>query len=169
MMSRLVLTALVALGLSGLSPLAASLDAQTAAQSARAVRTAAVSADTAPAKVGAAETPATIVIEREVFGYNTSGRRDPYRSLMQSGELRPLISDLRVAAIAFDPAGNNSVAILRDLLTQEQYRIRVGQTLGRLRVSGIRQKAVVFTIEEFGFNRQEVLPLSSDSTNTRTR
>jgi hypothetical protein len=45
--------------------------------------------------------------------------------------------------------------------------VRVGQQLGRLRVSGIRQKAVQFSIEEFGFNRQETLPLSSDTTKVR--
>ena len=47
------------------------------------------------------------------------------------------------------------------------YRVRVGQQLGRLRVAAIRQKAVQFTIEEFGFNRQETLPLSSDTTKAR--
>jgi hypothetical protein len=61
------------------------------------------------------------------------------------------------------------VAILRDVTSRAQYRVRVGQTLGRLRVSSIRQKAVVFSIDEFGFSRQETLPLTSDSTTARTR
>ena len=58
-------------------------------------------------------------------------------------------------------------AILRDTFSKTQYRVRAGHQLGRLRVSGIRQKAVQFTIEEFGFNRQEILPLTSDNTNAR--
>ncbi len=111
----------------------------------------------------------TVNIDREVFSYSGMGRRDPYQSLMATGELRPLVSDLHLTAVAFDPVGRNSVAILRDLTTQAQYRVRVGQTLGRLRVSAIRQKAVIFSIDEFGFSRQETLPLTSDSTTTRTR
>lgn len=112
-------------------------------------------------------TPAEITIERESFAYDGSGRRDPYKSLMTSSAVRPLLSDLRLTAVAFDPAGSNSVAILRDSYSRTQYRVRVGQQLGRLRVSAIRQKAVQFTIEEFGFNRQETLPLSSDTTKVR--
>lgn len=115
----------------------------------------------------AAVTPAEIIIEREAFSYSGAGRRDPYKSLMSSSDVRPLLSDLRLTAVAFDPAGNNSVAILRDSYSKAQYRVRVGQQLGRLRVSAIRQKAVQFTIEEFGFNRQETLPLSSDTTTVR--
>ncbi len=115
------------------------------------------------------EAAPTLSIAREVFSYSGSGRRDPYASLMASGELRPLVSDLRLTAVAFDPNGKNSVAILRNVTSAEQYRVRVGQTLGRLRVSGIRQKAVIFSIDEFGFSRQETLPLTSDSTTARTR
>lgn len=119
-------------------------------------------------KNAAADLPREITIEREVFSYSSGGRRDPYKSLMSSSEIRPLLSDLRLTAVAFDPAGSNSVAILRDSYTKQQYRIRVGQQLGRLRVTAIRQKAVQFSMEEFGFNRQETLLLtSSDTTKVR--
>ncbi len=111
--------------------------------------------------------PSEITLQREVFDYNGSGRRDPYRSLMSTSEVRPLLSDLRLTAVAFDPDGDNSVAILRDSFSKAQYRIRVGQQLGRLRVSGIKQKSVQFTLDEFGFNRQETLQLSSDTTKLR--
>lgn len=141
-----------------------------------------VGAQSAPAKtvsstaagtVGAAPAvkksskPTEITLQREVFSYSGGGRRDPYTSLMSSSDIRPLLSDLRLTAVAFDPDGNNSVAILRDTYSKTQYRVRVGHQLGRLRVSGIRQKAVQFNIEEFGFNRQETLPLSSDTTKVR--
>lgn len=111
--------------------------------------------------------PTEITLQRETFAYSGGGRRDPYKSLMSSSDVRPLLSDLRLTAVAFDPVGSNSVAILRDSYSKQQYRVRVGQQLGRLRVAGIRQKAVQFTIEEFGFNRQETLPLSSDTTKVR--
>lgn len=103
--------------------------------------------------------------EREVFSYERSGRRDPFISLMSTSELRPLISDLRLVGIAYDPSGRNSVAVLHDVSTKdkEQYRIRVGQSLGRMRVSNITPKGVVFTIEEFGYSRQETLGLSDSN------
>ncbi len=112
-------------------------------------------------------TPSEIVIQREVFDYSGNGRRDPYRSLMTTTDIRPLLSDLRLTAVAFDAEGDKSVAFLRDTYSKTQYRIRVGQQLGRLRVSAIRQKSVQFTMEEFGFNRIETLALGSDSTKTR--
>lgn len=111
--------------------------------------------------------PTSITIDREVFSYASTGRRDPYASLMTTTEIRPLLSDLHLTAIAFDPAGNNSVAILRDNVTKEQHRVKVGQQLGRLRVSSIKQKSVVFSIDEFGFNRQETLQVRSDTTKAR--
>ncbi|MEI6740913.1 MAG: hypothetical protein WCK74_11450 [Gemmatimonadaceae bacterium] len=114
------------------------------------------------------QTPRELVLQRETFSYNSGGRRDPYRSLMTSREVRPLVSDLRVTVIVFDPTGEQSVAILRDAFSKRQYRVRVGQQVGRLRVSAIKPKAVQVTIEEFGFNRTETLPLSSDSTKVRT-
>ena len=113
--------------------------------------------------------PTEITMEREVFSYRGAGRRDPYQSLMNSSAIRPLLSDLRLMTVAYDPAGANSVAILRDVNTRQQYRVRVGQQLGRMRVSAIRQKAVQFTIQEYGFNRQETLLQSSDTTKVRNR
>ena len=132
-------------------------------------RVASGTVDTTTAVSRGLDTLPTLNIDREVFAYRGNNRRDPYESLMRSDELRPLVSDLRLTAVAFDPNGKGSVAILRDVVSLNQYRVRVGQTLGRLRVSGIRQKAVIFSIDEFGFSRQETLPLTSDSTNTRTR
>lgn len=99
--------------------------------------------------------------ERETFAYDQSGRRDPFVSLMSIDELRPVITDLQIVGIAFDPTGRNSVAVLRDISSKDkdQYRVRIGQSLGRMRVAAIAKKHVVFTIEEFGFSRQEKLEL----------
>ena len=101
---------------------------------------------------------ATAGLMRESFRYDRSGRRDPFLSLMAYGELRPLISELRITSIAYDPSGG-SVAVLRDLGTKEQYRVRVGESLGRMRVARINKKEITFTIEEFGYSRQETLAL----------
>ena len=111
--------------------------------------------------------PTEVTIQREVFNYDGGGRRDPYKSLMGTSDVRPLISDLRLMVVVYDATGDNSVAILRDNFTKQQYRARIGQQFGRMRVSAIKQKAVQFTVEEFGFNRVETLPLSSDTTKVR--
>jgi hypothetical protein len=108
-----------------------------------------------------------VVIVREEFTYGSEGRRDPFLSLMKTGELRPMISDLRLVTVVYDPVGR-SVAIMRDVTTKEQYRVKVGQTLGRMRVTQIRPREVVFTLEEYGFSRQEVLALN-DSTRARSQ
>ena len=105
-----------------------------------------------------------VTFRREVFGYEASGRRDPFVSLLASGELRPILSDLRLVAVAYDPTGRNSVAVMRDGSTNDQYRVKVGQTLGRMRVIQIQPKSVTFTIEEFGYSRREVLSLGDSST-----
>ena len=113
-----------------------------------------------------AEAPATAVFNREVFSYDGGGRRDPFLSLLSTGELRPAFNDLKLVAVAYDPTGRKSVAVMRDVSTKDQYRVKVGQTLGRMRVAQIHPKSVTFTIDEFGYSRQDVLTLG-DSTNMR--
>ena len=113
-----------------------------------------------------AEAPATAVFNREVFSYDGAGRRDPFLSLLSTGELRPAFTDLKLVAVAYDPTGRKSVAVMRDVSTKDQYRVKVGQTLGRMRVAQIHPKSVTFTIDEFGYSRQDVLTLG-DSTNMR--
>ncbi len=114
-----------------------------------------------------AEAPVQL-ISRESYSYQGTGRRDPFVSLMNNGELRPVFQDLKLVAVAFDPLGRNSVAVLRDVTSKEQYRVKVGQEIGRMRVAAIRQKSVTFGIEEFGYSRQETLSMN-DSTKARTQ
>lgn len=110
-----------------------------------------------------------VLINRESYAYPGSGRRDPFVSLMNTEELRPLLGDLKLVAVALDPTGRNSVAVLRDMSTKEQYRVKVGQEIGRMRVAAIHAKDVVFGIEEFGYSRQESLAMVMDSTKVRTQ
>jgi hypothetical protein len=110
--------------------------------------------------------PDTVVLEREVYGYAGGGRRDPFRPLIVTTVLRPFPSELRLTAVAYDPAGVSSVAILRDVTTKAQHRVRPGQLVGRMRVVRIHPKSVVFAVEELGFSRRETLTLQ-DSSGTR--
>ncbi len=108
---------------------------------------------------------------REVFSYDAGGRRDPFVSLATTGVLRPTIADLTLVGIAYaahnNAAGSQSIAIFRDKQTKEQYRVRVGQPLGRMRVASIEPRRVVFSIDEFGISRQESIAMG-DSTRTIT-
>jgi hypothetical protein len=111
-----------------------------------------------------------VLINREVFQYEGDGRRDPFVSLLTTSDLRPLLNDLKLVGVAYDPRGQNSVAVLRDVTSKDQYKVRVGQVIGRMRVAAIQPKAVIFTIEEFGYSRQELLPIAPpDSTKMRPR
>jgi len=96
-------------------------------------------------------------VTREVYSYGGVGRRDPFYSLILTDDLRPLIGDLKLVGILYEPSGRRTVAIMRDLQTNAQYRVTNGQSLGRMRVTQIRQRAVLFTIEEFGLSRQDSL------------
>jgi hypothetical protein len=142
------------------------------APASRPVRVAATSADEpskapAPAVAAAADSSKQL-ISRETYNYGGVGRRDPFVSLMNTEELRPLYNDLKLVAVAYDPLGRNSVAVLRDVTSKMQYRVKVGQEIGRMRVASIGPKSVLFGIEEFGYSRQETLAMS-DSTKVRTQ
>lgn len=98
-------------------------------------------------------------IMRETFAYS-GGTRDPFASLVKSASVGPELADLNLVAIYQDMRyANNSVAILRDKKSGRRFRLKVGDELGRMKVAQIRQKDVVFTIEDFGFERQETLSL----------
>lgn len=137
--------------------------AESPVDTARAHGVRAMAAPSATAPGVEMDTAGRVVLRREVFAYEPSGRRDPFVTLMTVGELRPMISDLAISGILIDPTGRNSVAVLRDVSSKEQYRVKVGQQLGRMRVARITQKAVMFTIEEFGYSRQQELAM--DETN----
>jgi hypothetical protein len=63
-------------------------------------------------------------------------------------------------------SGGNSLATVRDVAANTRYTVRVGSTLGRMRVSSIRGQTVVMTIDEFGATRRDSLVLR-DSTKVR--
>jgi hypothetical protein len=107
-----------------------------------------------------------VEIMREVYQYDRDARRDPFNSLLNTSELRPTMSDLRLTTIIYDATGRHSLAVLRNILTNEQYRVAPGATLGRMQVTSIRPKSIFFTIDEFGTNRQDSLVLT-DPTKVR--
>jgi hypothetical protein len=112
-----------------------------------------------PPATPAPDSAGRMVLLREEFVYERRGRRDPFASLIASGEIRPLFADLRVTGILVDAAQSNSVAMLKDISTNQLYRAKVGSVFGRIRVTAIRANEVALAIDEFGNTRQEVLML----------
>jgi hypothetical protein len=100
-----------------------------------------------------------LAVSREVFAYRGSGR-DPFRSLLKSGDVRPLPQDLRVVGITFDGRyPQRSVAVLNDVADVKRYTVRPGDVIGRIRIVEIRATEVIAVVQEFGVDRQVVLPL----------
>jgi len=123
-----------------------------------------------PAPSGALPSAAPVAnaasVTREVYDYSAVGRRDPFFSLILTDDLRPLLGDLRLVGILYEQSGRRAVAVMRDVQTNAQYRVANGGTLGRMRVTQIRPRAVLFSIDEFGLSRQDSL-VWSDSTKVR--
>jgi hypothetical protein len=119
----------------------------------------------APGTSPAAPDPSNVIM-REVFEYGVEGRRDPFFSLMATGDIRPMLSDLRLTTILYDLSGRRPVAVMSDVTTNLQYRVTTGMMLGRMRVTQIRPRKVIFAIDEFGFSRADSLVLA-DKPQTR--
>ncbi len=101
-----------------------------------------------------------VIFNREVFSYPSGGRRDPFSSLIETGDIRPMLADLEIVAITLSTNERMSIATLKDKSSDEIYRVRVGSVFGRMRVVAIRQREVVVAIDEFGNTRQETLSIN---------
>ena len=100
-----------------------------------------------------------VEVLRETFAYG-GGARDPFSSLINTKSAGPELIDLQLVGIYQDMRSSaNSVAVLREKQSGKRHKLRTGDQIGRLRVAQIRTKDVVFTVEDFGFERQETLSL----------
>lgn len=96
---------------------------------------------------------------RETFTYSGASR-DPFISLINLPTEGPEFINLQLVAIYQDLRyAGNSIAVVRDKGANKRYSVRVGDRIGRLKIAQIRQRDVVFTIEDLGFERQETLSL----------
>jgi hypothetical protein len=112
-----------------------------------------------------------ISIRREVFSYSARGRRDPMISLITSADLRPMFTEIELVGITYDEEGRNSVALFRNIEDKKNtmYRVKLGQQLGRMKVTQITRREVVLTLDEFGFSRQERMSIKPDTTRARSQ
>ena len=96
---------------------------------------------------------------RESFAYGGASR-DPFVSLIDLPTEGPEFMNLQLVAIYQDLRyAGNSIAVVRDKGMNKRYSVRAGDRIGRLKIAQIRQRDVVFTIEDLGFERQETLSL----------
>jgi hypothetical protein len=133
--------------------------AQPAAQAAPSESPAEMAAEAAQDTAAQDSAAQALSLSREVFAYRGSGR-DPFQPLTKSGDLKPDPKDLRVVGITFDPRyPQRSVAVLNDKSDARRYTVRPGDVVGRIRIVEIRATEVIAVVQEFGVDRQLVLPL----------
>jgi type IV secretory pathway VirB10-like protein len=98
-------------------------------------------------------------MSRETFAYS-GAPRDPFNSLLNMAKSGPEVADLQLVGIYQNlRSPNASVAVFRERDGGKRHKLRAGDQLGRSRLLQIRDRDVVFMIEDFGFERQETLSL----------
>jgi len=107
-----------------------------------------------------------IEVMRETFAYS-GGSRDPFASLLNSAATGPEIGNLDLVGVYQNLRdSDNSIVVLREKATAKRYKLRVGDQLGRARLIQIRPRDAVFTIRDFGYERQETLSLRKQEVET---
>lgn len=100
-----------------------------------------------------------IEMSRETFSYGGAAR-DPFNSLFNMAKNGPELADLQLVGIYQNlRTPTRSVAVFREKEGGKRHKLRAGDQVGRSRLVQIRDRDVVFTIEDFGFERQETLSL----------
>jgi hypothetical protein len=100
-----------------------------------------------------------IEMSRETFSYGGAAR-DPFSSLLNMAKNGPELADLQLVGIYQNlRTPTNSVAVFREKEGGKRHKLRAGDQVGRSRLVQIRDRDVVFMIEDFGFERQETLSL----------
>ena len=103
---------------------------------------------------------------RETFAY-AGGTRDPFASLINTAKSGPEVADLDLVGVYMDlRSPSNNVVVLREKLSSKRHKMRVGDQLGRARLTQIRPRDAVFMIQDFGFERQETLSLRKQEVET---
>jgi hypothetical protein len=107
-----------------------------------------------------------IEVMRETFAY-AGGTRDPFASLINTAKSGPEIADLDLVGVYLDlRTPSNNIVVLREKLSSKRHKMRVGDQLGRARLTQIRSRDAVFMIQDFGFERQETLSLRKQEVET---
>jgi hypothetical protein len=123
--------------------------------------------DTEQALADSVQRAREIDVLRETFAY-AGGTRDPFSSLINLDKSGPEIGDLDLVGVYLDlRSPSNNIVVLREKgSTGKRHKMRVGDQLGRSRLTQIRARDAVFMIQDFGFERQETLSLRKQEVET---
>jgi Tfp pilus assembly protein PilP len=99
-----------------------------------------------------------LVLDREVFEYPGAGRRDPFRPLVNDTASGPRFENLTLRGIIHSPNAASSVALIAEE-GGRIHRVRRGDRVGNARVLDIQTTRVLFSVDEFGEVRREILDL----------
>ena len=113
-----------------------------------------------PVQATAQEAAEAAVIQREVFEYPATGRRDPFAPLSAGDELGPRFDDLRLSGIIYSPE-RGSIVVLVDRATQRRYRVWEGDAIGGARLVAVKPTQAEFLVTVFGVSRRDTLRLKT--------
>ena len=112
-----------------------------------------------PTSADSAKKANEMEMSRETFAYSGASR-DPFNSLLNMAKTGPELADLQLVGIYRNlRAPDASIAVFREKDRGKRHKLRTGDQVGRSRLVQIRERDVVFMIEDFGFERQETLSL----------
>ena len=134
----------------------------------------AAAAQEPPANRPAQQQPTELVFEREVFSYPTLQRRNPFRPLTGSDQGAPRFEQLRVVGILYSDDPSGSVAVLGTSTVElsadgatvtvqpgPSWYLKVGQSVGNIRVVEIHRERVVVEVAQFGLTEQKIMQLQT--------
>jgi hypothetical protein len=140
-------------------PVAASGPAPTASGSPAEVPQAGAAPVQDSASADSAGSSKELEMYRETFAYSGAAR-DPFNSLLNMAKNGPELADLQLVGIYRNlRRPDASLAVFREKDGGKRHKLRAGDQVGRSRLIQIRERDVVFMIEDFGFERQETLSL----------
>jgi len=111
-----------------------------------------------------------LVFDREVFGYPTFERRNPFVRVVSGSEGGPRYEELQLIGVIFSPNPAVSVAVFGPRGAGPEaagggqqagrtFRARLGDQLGNVRILEIQLTRVVVEVEEFGLTEQRIMEL----------
>lgn len=111
-------------------------------------------------QANAQEVGEAAVLQREVFEYPATGRRDPFAPLSAGNELGPRFEDLGLSGIIYSPE-RGSLVVLVDRATSRRYRVWEGDAIGGARLIAVKQTEAEFLVTVFGVSRRDTLRLKT--------
>lgn len=115
-----------------------------------------------------------LVFEREVFTYPTFQRRNPFHALAGGTQGGPRFEELRLEGIIYSDDPSASVAVLGTSTVEysddastvtvqpgRSWYLKVGQSIGTIRIVEIHREQVVVEVEEFGLTEQKIMQLQT--------